>query len=246
MDHQNTIVWALILLAGIAAGAAFIWFGGNSLSVETTDTAHSETDHIEESATTSGQQQIEVAGANAVILMDAFHWGWVPQVLQSSPGVKAVVAEGAQGSAIHVPQGTRVKLILRNAGGNSQLHQIFEERFHDYFIEKYGEAWEMMHQADHTSEDAHNEDADTHNEEETDGNDSHEEDAAAKAMMNHMFFLESYNIQGLLLNDPEHNIQFLEFTADIPGEFKFMCMNFCGMGHEAMQGVFIVSDMNQN
>lgn len=256
MDNQNTFVWVLILLAGLAAGAAFIWLSSDSLSVEPAETAHSDTDHGHDEdegvATPVAQPHTETEGNSAVILMDAFHWGWVPQVLQAGPGVEAVVGSGAQGSAIHIPLGTRVQLILRNAGGNSKLHQMFEDRFHDYFIEKYGEAWEMIHQAGHgaSEEDSHEDEADAHAEGEDAHNDEHDESEAghddADPMMQHAFLLEGYNLHTMLPNDPEHNISFIEFTADQPGEFRFMCVNFCGIGHDAMQGVLKVVGPGQN
>lgn len=217
--------WSFIFAVGLLLGSGLGWMG-SSITLNLSSENLGPT--IEE----------------AVVMIDAFHWGWVPNVLEPGAGVEAIVSMGGQGSEIHIPQGTRVKLILRNAGGNAQSHEIFEERFSEYFLGKYGEVWDTIHAAGHegigmVGEDEHDESEELH----IDTNQPEPPSSVTMAndpMMNHSFFLEGYNLQVNLPNDPENNVQFLEFTADKPGEFRFMCANFCGVGHDAMGGKLII------
>ncbi len=163
----------------------------------------------------------------ATVVLNAFHWGWVPEVLEPGPGVRAEIAPGAQGSRIFVPVGTRLTLVVRNAAGNPDLHERYEERFAPFFQEKYGEAWKIAHSA-------------AHDEMNPQGTGEHE-----TSVLDHSFFLEGYDVEVLIPHEPEENVKVIQLTVDRTGEFRFLCTNFCGVGHADMTGTLVVFKGNR-
>ena len=179
------------------------------------------------------------AVGEATVVLNAFHWGWVPEVLDPgpAPGVRAEIAPGAQGSQIIVPLGTKLTLVLRNAAGNPELHERYESRFAPYFEAKYKDAWEMAHDA------AHDELPSPEKAEGAHGTGEEGAEPAADAgssVLDHSFFLEGYNLEVIIPHEPEGNVKVLKFVADRPGEFRFLCTNFCGVGHADMTGTLVV------
>jgi len=191
------------LLLGIAVGAAFSWGLFALGSREESEPARS-------------------AVPEATVVVNAFHWGWVPEVLEPGPGVEVEIAPGAQGSRIVVPRGTELTLVLRNAAGNPELHERYESRFAPYFQERYGDAWERAHGA-------------AHDEMEPQESQGHE-----ASVLDHSFFLEGYGLSVTIPHEPEENVKVLKFTVDRSGEFRFLCTNFCGVGHADMTGTLVV------
>lgn len=218
MKDSLTIIGIIVLVLSVIAGGIF---GLGLMNSET-------------------KEQKNSAGSlpEATVVVNAFHWGWVPEVLEAGPGVRVDIAPGAQGSQIIVPKDTNLTLILRNAAGNPELHESYENRFHEFFMDKYGEAWMNIHQASHdegeeSMEDIHDESEDS---------DAHEdEEHEADPLLMHAFFLEEYGINVMLPQDPEANLQMVRFVTDQAGEFRFLCTNFCGLGHGDMQGVLVVN-----
>lgn len=169
-------------------------------------------------------------GPHAKVILNAFHWGWVPELIESGPGVRVEVAPGAQGSRVVAPRGTKLTLILRNAGALPELHHEYEERFEEFFIEKYGEAWRNAHQVSHEADEQNGE---AHHDEMMSG-------AMDESMMDHSFFLEGYDVEVMLGHKQGEHEQIVELTLNQTGEFQFMCMNFCGLGHGDMRGTLVV------
>ena len=55
--------------------------------------------------------------------------------------------------------------------------------------------------------------------------------------MTHSIKIEKYEID----RKPEPNkTEIIKFTADKPGQFRFRCSVFCGLGHTGMKGELIV------
>lgn len=204
MSVQTGGSWMPLLL-GIVVGVAFSWGLFTLGSREGTEPIRSR------------------AVSEATVVLNAFHWGWVPEVLEPGPGVEVEIAPGAQGSRILVPRGTELTLVLRNAAGNPELHERYEARFAPYFQEKYGDAWEMAHSAAHDEMDPQG------------GSQGHE-----TSVLDHSFFLEGYGLSVTIPHEPEENVKVLKFTVDRTGEFRFLCTNFCGVGHADMTGTLIV------
>ena len=175
------------------------------------------------------QDQVQNSKNEASVAMNAFHWGWVPEILESAPGVRVEVAPGAQGSKVFVPQGTKLTLVLRNAAATPELHESYEDRFREFFMEKYGDAWMNVHNMGHDADEANE---DSHDNESMEGMD--------ESMMDHAYFLEGYDVNIFLSHEPENSEQIVELFLDRAGEYKFMCVNMCGLGHGDMQGTLVV------
>ncbi len=215
MKDSLTIIGIIVLVLAVVAGGIF------GLGLMNPNTESNSSSSLPE----------------AVVVVNGFHWGWVPEVLEPGPGVKVEIAPGAQGSQIIVPKNTNLTLILRNAAGNSELHESYEDRFRDFFMDKYGEAWMNMHQSGHAESE---ESMDDMHDESEDSEAHEDEETEADPLLSHTFFLEKYGITVMLPPEPESNLQMVRFVVDKAGEFRFLCTNFCGLGHADMQGVLVV------
>ncbi|MEE9116545.1 MAG: hypothetical protein V3U09_06585 [Thermoplasmata archaeon] len=127
-----------------------------------------------------------------VFQLDAFHWGYSQETLE-------------------VNEGDLVMLVLRSAGSNHEMHELYEEA---------EEEWMEANDYDETEW-----------EEEVD------EDPTLKI---HGFRLEAFGIEVEMPLDVPDDIVVVKFIADKTGTFTFRCSNDCGPGHDDMTGTLIV------
>lgn len=127
-----------------------------------------------------------------VFEVTAYHWAYDPQTLE-------------------VNQGDLVVIVLRSAGSNHELHEIYEEAEVEY-LELIGynmTEWEEEEEADPT-------------------------------LRIHGFRLEAFGIEVDMPLDAPDDIVVVKFIADKTGTFTFRCSNDCGPGHDQMKGTLIV------
>ncbi|MFQ5884368.1 MAG: hypothetical protein ACE5IO_04635 [Thermoplasmata archaeon] len=127
-----------------------------------------------------------------VFQLDAFHWGFSQETLE-------------------VNEGDLVVIVLRSAGSNHELHELYEEAEEEY-LEEIGynlTKWE-------------------------------EEEDEDPTLRIHGFRLEAFGIEVDMPLDVPDNVVVVKFVADKTGTFTFRCSNDCGPGHEDMKGTLIV------
>lgn len=212
MSKATVEKWWPIYLVGVFIGIGFGWL----------------------LATATSNQQTN--GASAIILMDAFHSGWVPQSISLTEKVDIKLAEGLHASEISVPLGTALILIFRNELGNYDLQENFESQYQPYFANKYGEDWDIIHA------DLHKPSMSGQN---SPGSGSVEAQRFTRDEVNLQDFkLEGYNLNITLENTLRGNIKVVEFVADQLGEFKYQCHNVCFSDQEIMVGKLVVMPVN--
>lgn len=204
--------WWPVYLVGIFIGVGFGWLLSSAMTNQQTN------------------------APKAVILMDAFHSGWVPQALSLGGNMEINLAKGEFGSEIRVPLGTIITFILRNDTNHDELHQSFDTLFQDYFASKVGEDWPERHEVLHASTIPPS------------MLESPDDDTASvtpvSASLQQDFQLEGYQIQIVVPQDPLNNVKMVEFVADQPGEFKYQCFNMCMEDTKAMMGKLVVVSEN--
>lgn len=179
----------------------------------------------------------QVNAPKAVILMDAFHSGWVPHGLSLAEGVVIHLAQGEFGSEIRVPLGTTVTFILRNDTDHSALHQSFDALFQDYLASKVGEDWPERHEVLHAS-------TIPPSMLESPDDDTTSVTPVSAPSQQQDFQLEGYQIQIVVPPDPLNNVKMVEFVANQLGEFEYQCVNLCMDDAGAMIGKLVVVPRN--
>lgn len=112
---------------------------------------------------------------------------------------------------IEVEQGDLVVIVLRSAGSNHEMHEMYEDEEQKYLEDiDYNETqWEAEVETDPT-------------------------------LKVHGFRLEAFGIEVDLPLDVPNDIVVVKFVADKTGTFTYRCSNDCGPGHDDMKGTLIV------
>lgn len=211
MSKATVEKWWPIYLVGVFIGIGFGW-----LLATATANQHNKSE-------------------TAIIMMDAFHSGWVPKALSLGETMDIKLASDSYASEIRVPLGTVVTFFFRNEIGSFELRESYETQYETYYTNKLGNNWEPEHAKMHDTLPAPRPSSV--------GTESAQIFSSRKIIQQD-FQLEGYDLNVSLDNSTQGNIEVIEFVANQLGEFEFQCNKECGPGYELMIGKLVVTPKN--